>query len=114
MVVPNRIDDPSPLDPMLLLPVPSTLPKDPRPSIQPLLAAIEQCLADPGSSPLPIATLTSQMRQIWRNSHVLLNAARAATAEARERLDQVDVDLRGVEYERNRVRDEIAKCEDYE
>jgi uncharacterized protein (DUF3084 family) len=34
-------------------------------------------------------------------------------AEAREQLDNVDVELRGVEYERNRVREEMDKCEEY-
>ncbi|CAD6586081.1 MAG: hypothetical protein TREMPRED_004325, partial [Tremellales sp. Tagirdzhanova-0007] len=44
---------------------------------------------------------------------VLLNASRVGAAEARDGLDRVDVDLRGVEYERDRVREEIERCEDY-
>lgn len=42
-----------------------------------------------------------------------MNAARAGTAEARAGLDVVDVDLRTVEYERDRVRDEINRCAEY-
>ncbi len=53
------------------------------------------------------------MRQITRRAQVLLNVARVGAAEAREGLDKVDVDLRGVEYERDRVREEIERCEDY-
>lgn len=54
------------------------------------------------------------MRQITRNAQVLLNAARLGAAEAREELDGVDVRLREVEYERNRVREETQRCMDYE
>jgi THO complex subunit 5 len=53
------------------------------------------------------------MRQVMRSGQVLLNAARHGAAEAREGLDRVDVELRGVEYERERVREEIALCGDY-
>lgn len=45
---------------------------------------------------------------------MLLNAARLGAAEAREELDGVDVKLREVEYERNRVREETQRCMDYE
>lgn len=53
------------------------------------------------------------MRQVTRNSQILVNAARAGAAEARAELDNVDVGLRGVEYERVRVRDEMSRCAEY-
>ncbi|EIW71957.1 hypothetical protein TREMEDRAFT_70597 [Tremella mesenterica DSM 1558] len=53
------------------------------------------------------------MRRITRHSQILLNAARAGSSEAREKLDKGDVELRETEYERERVREEIEKCMDY-
>jgi THO complex subunit 5 len=61
-----------------------------------------------------MTVLTSQMRQITRRSQVLLNAAREGTAQMRYRLDVVDSELRGVEYEHDRVRQEIEQCEEYQ
>lgn len=115
MVLPTSISQPSPLDPLLLLPLPKSLPASPAGDLDPLLSAVDAHL-DP-SSPMPsypIALLTSHMRQITRRTQILMNAARVGAAEARQELDQADVDLRGVEYERDRVRDEIERCEDYE
>lgn len=109
------IDEQSNLDPSLILPIPSKLPNDPSLSLEMLSAAIESQLDPslPSSSKLPIPVITAQMRQITRNSQILMNAARAGAAEARAELDRVDVGLRGVEYERVRVRDEISRCAEY-
>lgn len=115
MVVPLTIDETSPLDPSLILPLPSKLPSDPTLSLQTLCSAIEAQLDPslPSSSKLAIPVITAQMRQVTRNSQILVNAARVGAAEARDQLDRVDVDLRGVEYERVRVRDEISRCAEY-
>lgn len=115
MVVPLSIGDPSPLDPSLVLPIPSKLPNDPALTLETLSSAIEAQLdpSIPSSSKLPMHVITAQMRSVTRNSQVLLNAARVGAAEARAQLDHVDVDLRGVEYERVRVNDEISRCAEY-
>jgi hypothetical protein len=116
MVLPSSISDPSPLDPLLLVPLPAVLPTSPLPSLLPLISALDSHLTPtptPHTDALPISLLTTQMRQVTRSGQVLLNAARHGAAEAREGLDRVDVDLRGVEYERERVREEIALCGDY-
>jgi THO complex subunit 5 len=118
MVLPSSISDPSPLDPLLLVPLPAVLPTSPLPSLPPLISALDSHLTTlpndaPNTDALPIPLLTTQMRQVTRSGQVLLNAARHGAAEAREGLDRVDVELRGVEYERERVREEIALCGDY-
>lgn len=115
MVLPMTISEQSPLDPSLILPIPSKLPHDPKQNLETLHAAIEAQLDPslPSSSKLPMAVITAQMRQVTRNSQILMNAARAGAAEARAELDRVDVGLRGVEYERVRVRDEISRCAEY-
>lgn len=114
MVLPLTISEASPLDPLLLLPLPERLPPSPLPSLDPLLLALEPHLSPSDTPKLPMTVLTAHMRQITRRSQVLLNAARIGAAEAREGLDGIHVDLRGVEYERDRVREEIERCEDYE
>lgn len=115
MVVPLHIGDPSPLDPSLVLPIPSKLPNDPTKALEALSAAIEAQLdpSTPSSSKLPISVITAQIRLLHRDAQILLNAARAGTAEERAKLDGVDVDLRTIEYERDRVRDEINRCAEY-
>jgi len=116
MVLPSSISEASPLDPLLLLPFPKHLPPSPSPDLEPLFTLLEPHLSpSPTSSTptIPISILTAHMRQITRRAQVLLNVARVGAAEAREGLDKVDVDLRGVEYERDRVREEIERCEDY-
>jgi hypothetical protein len=115
MVVPLTIGEASSLDPSLILPLPSKLPTDPTLALQTISSAIEAQLDPslPSSSKLSMPVITAQMRQITRNSQILVNAARLGAAEAREELDRVDVDLRGVEYERVRVRDEISRCAEY-
>lgn len=115
MVVPLHIGDPSPLDPSLVLPIPSKLPHDPTLALETLSAAIEAQLdpSVPSSSKLPMQVITAQMRLIHRNAQITVNAARAGTAESRAKLDEVDVNLRTIEYERDRVRDEINRCAEY-
>jgi hypothetical protein len=115
MVVPLHIGDISPLDPSLVLPLPQKLPSDPTQALEIIHAAIEAQLdsSTPSSSKIPIHVLTAQMRLIHRNAHTMMNAARAGTAESRESLDRVDVVLRTIEYERDRVRDEIGRCAEY-
>ena len=54
------------------------------------------------------------MRLINRNAHILLNAARHNTSLARDELDKADLELRGVEYELGKVREETKRCEEYE
>lgn len=110
-MVQRVISESSSLDPLLLLPVPEKLPPSPYNSLDPLLAEINAILKDPPA--LSITLLTSQMRMLSRHAQVLLNAARVGAAEARSQLDTVDVTLKGVEYERERVKDEIAKCLNY-
>lgn len=112
MVAPRDISDqPSAIDPLVLLPLPKHLPSPPTEDLQVLVSAFHDVLN--GRSSIPISVLTSQLRLVTRNSHALLNASRSGTAEMRFELDNVDTELRGVEYELNRVREEIAKCEDY-
>lgn len=115
MVLPAEIHDISPLDPLVLLPLPSPLPNSPLSTLPILVESLEPHLNPSSSSSksLPIQLISAQMRRITRDSQILLNAARAGAAEARNRLDEVDVDLRGVEYERARVREEIDRCVDY-
>ncbi|WWC64498.1 uncharacterized protein I303_107108 [Kwoniella dejecticola CBS 10117] len=122
MVLPKTILGPSPLDPLLLLPIPSPLPSSPQPDLDPLLQAIQSHIDSPSplvpdndlaGGEIPITVLTSAIRQITRKSQILLNNARNGVAESRNQLDNVDEDLRGVEYELTRVRDEIRKCSEY-
>lgn len=115
MVVPLHIGDPSPLDPSLVLPIPSKLPSDPTQALEILSKAIEAQLdpSIPSSSRIPIQVITAQIRSLHRDAQILLNAARSGTAVERARLDGVDVDLRTIEYERDRVRDEINRCAEY-
>jgi THO complex subunit 5 len=119
MVLPSTVSDPSPLDPLLLFPLPTKLPASPTTDLAPLVAALEAHLANSPAdsdtnSHVSTTLLAAQMRQITRRAHILLNAARVGAAEARAKLDSIDVDLRGVEYERDRVAEEIEKCEAYE
>lgn len=115
MVLPPSIGQPSPLDASLVLPLPNKLPQDPRNVLETLYAAIEAQLdpATASSSKIPIPVITAQMRLVQRNAQAMMNVARTGTAEARAGLDEVDVDLRMVEYERDRVRDEINRCAEY-
>jgi hypothetical protein len=116
MVLPITIAEVPSLDPLLVLPIPKTLPPRPTQIINPLVDAIHEQLyptSYASSSKLPMTVLTAQMRQTTRRSQVLLNAARDGTARSRRNLDELDSSLRGVEYERDRVGQEIAQCEDY-
>jgi hypothetical protein len=115
MVLPSSIGQPSPLDASLVLPLPNKLPQNPRDVLETLYGAIEAQLdpATASSSKIPIPVITAQMRLVQRNAQAMMNAARTGTAEARAGLDEVDVDLRMVEYERDRVRDEINRCAEY-
>lgn len=112
MVVPTDLAGPSPLDPLVLLPVPPSLPPNPTSDLESLLASFETALASQPDIPLPV--LTAQMRLINRNAHILLNAARHNTSLARDELDKADLELRGVEYELGKVREETKRCEEYE
>ncbi|OXG18004.1 hypothetical protein C367_04817 [Cryptococcus neoformans Ze90-1] len=121
MAIPHTIQEQHPSDPLLLLPLPEKLPPSPLPALPSLISAfdpyIDPSKASSSSSEnesIALPVLTSSMRQITRNAQVLLNAARLGAAEAREELDGVDVRLREVEYERNRVREETQRCMDYE
>lgn len=118
MVVPRIVDPQDTLDPLLLLPVPEHLPADPSKQIPALLSLLEPHFQptspnDASSSKVPPTLITSQMRAINRHSYMLLNAARVDAARMREDLDRKDTKLRGVEYERNRIREEIARCTEY-
>ncbi|ODN99060.1 hypothetical protein I350_07214 [Cryptococcus amylolentus CBS 6273] len=116
MALPKEILPQHPSDPLLLLPVPNPLPPTPTPSLPSLLAALAPHLTPTEVEDLekvPIPVLTSTIRQFTRHSQTLLNAARAGATEAREELDEVDVRLREVEYERERVREETERCEEY-
>ncbi|OWZ36012.1 hypothetical protein C356_04872 [Cryptococcus neoformans c45] len=121
MAIPHTIQGQHPADPLLLLPLPEKLPPSPLPALPSLISAfdpyIDPSKASSSSSEnesIALPVLTSSMRQTTRNAQVLLNAARLGAAEAREELDGVDVRLREVEYERNRVREETQRCMDYE
>ncbi|OCF38065.1 hypothetical protein I316_00289 [Kwoniella heveanensis BCC8398] len=126
MVLPRRIDEPSPLDPLILLPIPDTLPTSPQGDLDPLLTTLLSQIdaqtqhqddrsagTGPGAGKVPITALTASIRAINRKSQILLNAARGSVAQERDALDQSDSVLRGVEYERERVREEIERCKDY-
>ncbi|WVF72938.1 hypothetical protein IAT40_007756 [Kwoniella sp. CBS 6097] len=125
MVLPRRIDEPSPLDPLILLPIPDVLPTSPQPDLDPLLSTLLSQIDSQGpkdsleaggvdtSRKIPITALTASIRAINRKSQILLNAARSSVAQERDVLDQSDSVLRGVEYERERVREEIERCKDY-
>lgn len=108
-MLPRTVAEVSPLDPLLLLPLPHDLPTPPELALDQVLADIAAQL-NQLNHPSDITLLTSRMRMLTRHAQVLLNSARVGAAEARERLDTVDVSLKGVEYEHDRVRDEIAKC----
>jgi THO complex subunit 5 len=110
-MVQREINEISSLDPLLLLPVPDKLPASPESSLEPLLDQINAVLE--GRQTTSIALLTAQMRILSRHAQILLNAARVRAADARQGLDQVDVHLKGVEYERERVKDETIKCLSY-
>ncbi|WWD03725.1 hypothetical protein V865_001781 [Kwoniella europaea PYCC6329] len=112
MVLPKTISSPSPLDPLLLLPIPSPLPPSPQPDLDPLVNSITSHI-DSTEGQIPITVLTSAIRQITRKSQILLNAARVNAAQARDELDNVDEELREVEYESTRVNDEMRKCSEY-
>ncbi|WVO14238.1 hypothetical protein L204_101870 [Cryptococcus depauperatus] len=115
MAIPSVIQDQNPADPLLLLPIPEQLPFSPVSGLPAIVSAIDAYLTDAVSSDVPsMPVIASVIRQATRNAQSLLNAARAGAAEAREELDQVDVRLREVEYERDRVRKETEKCLRYE
>jgi hypothetical protein len=116
MVVPHDIGPTDPLDPLLLPSALGKLPStDPR-ALDTILAALESHL-DPSSSTqdatIEPTLLTAQMRLITRNAYASLNAARTKAAKARQVLDKQDTVLRGVEYERARIREEIELCDEY-
>ncbi|AAW45631.2 expressed protein [Cryptococcus deneoformans JEC21] len=120
MAIPHTIQEQHPADPLLLLPIPEKLPPLPLPALPSLISAFEPYI-DPSKASssseneaIALPVLVSSMRQITRNAQVLLNAARLGAAEAREELDGVDVRLREVEYERNRIREETERCMNYE
>ncbi|KAE8539465.1 hypothetical protein D1P53_004566 [Cryptococcus gattii VGV] len=121
MAIPHTIREQHPADPLLLLPIPEKLPPSPLPALPSLISAFDPYIdasnassSSPEDESIALPVLTSSMRQITRNAQVLLNAARLGAAEAREELDGVDVKLREVEYERNRVREETQRCMNYE
>lgn len=113
MVLPSTIAQASPLDPLVLLPLPDTLPPSPAAELAPLVSALKAHLENqPNAIPLP--ALAAGMRTATRNAQVLVNSARLGAAEARLKLDQEDVALRTTEYELARVREQMAQCNAYE
>lgn len=112
MSLPTHIGDPSPHDPLVLLPLPAKLPPSPLPQLHDLSAQLSAHLGNEPAPDLPV--LTAQMRSTTRASQVLLNAARAGATDARAGLDEADVALRTVMYELERVREEMAQCLSYE
>ncbi|TXT05992.1 hypothetical protein VHUM_03753 [Vanrija humicola] len=112
MSLPTRIGDPSPHDPLVVLPLPEKLPASPLPQLHDLAGQLNAHLGNEPAPDLPV--LTAQMRSTTRASQVLLNAARAGATDARAGLDEADVALRTVMYELDRVREEMAQCMSYE
>ncbi|KAI9634167.1 uncharacterized protein MKK02DRAFT_28845 [Dioszegia hungarica] len=115
MVLPSQILPQHQTDPLVTLPLPSPLPPSPLPALSTLLAHFDTLLADPSGSKnvVPPMMIATAMRQINRDAHALLNAGRVGAAESRAELDRRDTVLRGVEYERNRIREEIERCLEY-
>jgi hypothetical protein len=115
MVLPSQILPQHQTDPLVTLPLPSPLPPSPLPALSTLLTHFDTLLADPSGSKnvVPPMMIATAMRQINRDAHALLNAGRVNAAESRAELDGRDTVLRGVEYERNRIREEIERCLEY-
>jgi hypothetical protein len=119
-MIPTTIAPPSALDPLILLPLPDLPPTDT--TLSHLHAAVDAISASlaasaPGgssASSLPSPVLAAGMRTANRTAQAHVNAARTGAAQARAHLDSVDVGLRTVEYELARVRDEMARCMEYE
>lgn len=116
-MIPSTIAEASPLDPLILLPLPDRLPQSPASTgqLDALVSSLSEHLTtNHGDRNIPLPVISAGMRGATRNAQVLMNAARVGAAEARAHLDQVDVGLRTVEYELARVRDEMARCMEYE
>jgi THO complex subunit 5 len=114
MVLPIDIQPQHQDDPLVVLPLPSPLPISPLPSLPALISHLETLIASsPNRHGPPATTLAVQMRQLTRDAYALLNVARVDAAESRADLDRRDTTLRGVEYERNRIREEIERCMEY-
>lgn len=116
MVVPHDIGPADPLDAYLLIPVPNKLPINRTSDLETTLAALESHLDPaflPNDAPIDPALLTAQMRSITRNAYTSVNAARVEASKARQVLDKQDTVLRGVEYERARIQEEIEHCNEY-
>jgi len=113
-MIPKTIADAPQADPFILLPLPDTLPSEDvlRAQAGALVASLSAHLAN--NSDLPPGALAASMRSTNRSAQILLNSARAAAAQERHALDAADVKLREVEYELAKVREEMARCMEYE
>lgn len=114
MVLP-RVIDPSPHDPLLLRPLPSSLPSDPSALVSELSSQLHAFIDAEGDvDPILLNTLSAGVRHATRSAQSTVNAGRVHSAEARTELDAADADLRAVMYELGKVREAIAECDAYE
>lgn len=113
MVLP-RIIDPSPHDPLLLRPLPSSLPSDPSALVAELSSQLHAFIDSEGDvDPVLLNTLSAGVRHATRSAQTTVNAGRVHSAEARTELDAADAELRAVMYELGKVREAIAECDAY-
>lgn len=114
MVVAKKADAyTTPLDPLVFLPIPETLPTDGQAELNALLCLIDDALAGKPTA-YPLDVLMTSLRLALRNSNVLVNSSRLDVAQRRSELELADTRLREVEYEDDRVRAEMRECEGYE
>lgn len=115
MIAPVQ-DDTGLTEPLLILPVPEKLPETSTESLHELLALLEPQLsgeAADGSLPA-INELTSQLRQLARNAQIVQNANRVHCSAAREELDKSEEEVHASLYELQKIREEIARCQQYQ
>lgn len=113
MVLPRTID-PSPHDPLLLRPLPPSLPSDPSALVSELASQLHTFIDAEGDvDPILLNTLSAGVRHATRSAQTTVNAGRVHSAEARAGLDAADAELRAVMYELGKVREAIAECDAY-
>jgi uncharacterized protein (UPF0216 family) len=115
MIAPIQ-DDTGRTEPLLILPISEDLPEASTESLKELLALLEPQLSGDaldGTQP-PINEVTSQLRQLARNAQIAQNANRVKCSMAREELDKSEEEVHASLYELQKIREEIARCQQYQ
>lgn len=113
MGLPRSIGPASATHPLVLLPLPPSVPADATPLATSLAASLHAYVDAGAADPLALNALAAGMRHATRSAQICVNAARAGSSGARAQLDDADAALQAARYELGKVRAAAHECDAY-